>query len=114
MSPNISRRELLKSGAKAAAALSVLPALTGEAEAQRTRGARRGAARKGGALARLDEYVERHMREAGAPGMTLALADRGGAVRVSTYGFADTKAGARVAPGTLFEVGSISKSFAAV
>jgi D-alanyl-D-alanine carboxypeptidase len=114
MSPKLSRRELLKSGAKAAAALSVLPSLTTEAEAQRPRGERRGAARKGGALARLDEYVERHMREAGAPGMTLALADRSGAVRVSTYGFADTKAGVPVKPETLFEVGSISKSFAAV
>ncbi|HEX8150429.1 MAG TPA: serine hydrolase domain-containing protein [Pyrinomonadaceae bacterium] len=114
MSPNISRRELLKNGAKAAAALSVLPALTGEAEAQRARGARRGAAPKGGALARLDEYVGRHMREAGAPGMTLALADRGGAVRVSSYGLADTKTAAPVKPETLFEVGSISKSFAAV
>src|SRR5215218_10220931 len=112
MSPSISRRELLQSGAKAAVALSVLPSLTSEAEAQqRPRGARRGAPQKGGALARLDEYIERHLREAGAPGMTLALAERNGPVRVSTYGFADTKAGARVAPETLFEVGSISKSF---
>jgi D-alanyl-D-alanine carboxypeptidase len=114
MPPTISRRELLKNGAKAAAALSVLPTLTSEVEAQRARGARRGAVQKAGALARLDEYIERHMRETGAPGMTLALADRNGAVRVSTYGFADTKAGARVAPETMFEVGSISKSFAAV
>ena len=114
MSPNISRRELLKSGAKAAAAWSVLPSLTVEAEVQRPRGARRGAGQRGGALARLDEFIERHLRETGAPGMTLALAGRGGAVRVSAYGFADTKAGARVAPETLFEIGSISKSFAAV
>jgi CubicO group peptidase (beta-lactamase class C family) len=117
MSPKISRRELLKGGAKAAAALSVLPALTSEAEAQRRPGARRrggAGAPKGGALARLDEYVERHMAEVGAPGMTLALADRAGAVRVSTYGFADSKAGARVTPETLFEIGSVSKSFAAV
>jgi D-alanyl-D-alanine carboxypeptidase len=115
MSPKISRRELLKNGARAAAALSVLPPLAGEAEAQRRPdGARRGAGRKAGALARLDEYVERHMREAGAPGMTLALADRNGAVRVSTYGLADTKSRAPVRPETLFEIGSISKSFAAV
>ncbi len=114
MSPNISRRELLKNSAMAAAALSVLPSLTSEAEAQRTNGARRGVAQKVDALARLDEFIERHMREVGAPGMTLALADRKGTVRVSTYGFADTKAGAAVKPETLFEVGSISKSFAAV
>lgn len=114
MSPKISRRELLRNGAQAAAALSVLPSLSLEAEAQRPRGARRVAAPKAGALARLDEYVERHMREAGAPGMTLALADRNGAVRVSTYGLADTKAGAPVRPETMFEIGSISKSFAAV
>jgi CubicO group peptidase (beta-lactamase class C family) len=116
MPPKISRREWLSNGAKAAAALSVLPALTREVEAQRVRGARRGAgaAQKTGALARLDEYVARHMRETGAPGMSVALAGRGGAVRVSAYGLADTKTGARVAPETLFEIGSISKSFAAV
>jgi D-alanyl-D-alanine carboxypeptidase len=124
MSRRISRRELLKSGAKAAAALSVYPALSRDAEAQRASVARRqtaaGArqtavgARQTGAFARLDEYVARHMSETGAPGMTVALADRGGQLRVSTYGFADTKSGGRVRPGTMFEVGSISKSFAAV
>lgn len=114
MSPNISRRELLKSGAKAAAALSVLPAVTLEAEAQRTRGARRGAAQKSGALARLDEYVARHLREVGAPGMTLSFVFRDGGSVQAGSGFADTKAGARVMPETLFEIGSISKSFAAV
>ena len=62
-------------------------------------------------FARLDEYIARHMRETGAPGMTLALANRDGLVRVSTYGFADTKAKLRVAPETMFEIGSISKSF---
>jgi CubicO group peptidase (beta-lactamase class C family) len=118
MPPRISRRQLLKEGAKAAAALSVYPTLGAEAEArQRGGGAgRRGAAgaRRGGALARLDEFVERHMAETGAPGMTLALADRAGAVRVSSHGYADTKAGARVRPETLFEIGSVSKSFAGV
>lgn len=111
MSPPISRRELLRNGAQAAAGLSVWPALTREAKAQHAKG---GAARKGGAFARLDAYVGRHMREVGTPGMTLALADRDGAVRVSTYGLADTKTAAPVKPETLFEVGSISKSFAAV
>src|SRR5262245_51652214 len=59
----------------------------------------------------LDEFNARHMRETGAPGLTLALANKDGLIRVSTYGFADTKAGLRVAPETMFEIGSISKSF---
>ena len=62
-------------------------------------------------FARLDEFIARHMRETGAPGMTLALANRDGLIRVSTYGFADTKAKARVVPETMFEIGSVSKSF---
>jgi CubicO group peptidase (beta-lactamase class C family) len=63
---------------------------------------------------RLDEYIARHMRETGAPGMTLALANRDGVIRVSTYGFADVKEKARVVPETMFEIGSISKSFVAL
>jgi CubicO group peptidase (beta-lactamase class C family) len=62
-------------------------------------------------FARLDEYIARHMRETGAPGMMLSLANRDGLIRVSTYGFADTKAKARVVPETMFEIGSVSKSF---
>ncbi|HEX6285216.1 MAG TPA: serine hydrolase domain-containing protein, partial [Pyrinomonadaceae bacterium] len=62
-------------------------------------------------FARLDDYIARHMRETGAPGLTLALANRDGLIRASTYGFADTKTKSRVAPETMFEIGSISKSF---
>lgn len=62
-------------------------------------------------FAKLDEFIARHMRETGAPGMTLALANRDGLIRASTYGFADTKSGLRVAPETMFEIGSVSKSF---
>jgi CubicO group peptidase (beta-lactamase class C family) len=65
-------------------------------------------------FARLDEYIAQHMRQIGAPGMTLALANRDGLIRVSTYGFADTKEKARVVPETMFEIGSISKSFVAL
>jgi D-alanyl-D-alanine carboxypeptidase len=62
-------------------------------------------------FAKLDQFIARHMHETGAPGLTLALANRDGLIRVSTYGYADTKAGLRVAPETMFEIGSISKSF---
>ncbi|MEP6741592.1 MAG: serine hydrolase domain-containing protein [bacterium] len=66
------------------------------------------------AYKRLDEFIARHMNEVDAPGMTLALADRNGLLRTSQYGFADVKAGIKVQPETLFEIGSISKSFVAV
>jgi len=66
------------------------------------------------AFKRLDEFIVRHMNEMGAPGMTLALADRNGLLRSSQYGFADVKAGLRVNPHTLFEIGSVSKSFVAM
>jgi D-alanyl-D-alanine carboxypeptidase len=66
------------------------------------------------AYQRLDEFIARHMNEVDAPGMTLALADRNGVLRTSQYGFADLKAGIKVQPETLFEIGSISKSFVAI
>ena len=101
---NLSRRKFLSTTTKSAVAITVLrsaapfSALAQSAAVQPV-------------FARLDEYIARHMRETGAPGLTLALANRDGLVRVSTYGYADTKAGLRVAPETMFEIGSISKSF---
>src|SRR5215813_8032151 len=62
-------------------------------------------------FSKLDEYIARHMQETGAPGMTLALANREGPVRISTYGLADIKANTRVSPATMFQICSISKSF---
>ncbi len=62
----------------------------------------------------LDRYVEQYMRDMNAPGMALVLADRDGVQRVAHYGFSDLEA--REPPGddTLFEIGSISKSFVAL
>jgi D-alanyl-D-alanine carboxypeptidase len=66
------------------------------------------------AYERIDKFIARHMNETGAPGMTLALANRERLLRTSQYGFADVKAGIKVQPETLFEIGSISKSFVAI
>ena len=101
---NISRRQFLSSGAKSAVAVTLLHSFSpARVLAQ--------AAAVQPVFTRLDEFIVRHMRETGAPGMTLALANRDGLIRVSTYGYADMKAGARVVPETMFEIGSISKSF---
>jgi len=101
---NISRRQFISSSAKSAVAVTLLHSFVpARALAQ--------AAAVQPLFARLDDFIARHMRETGAPGMTLALANRDGLIRVSTYGYADTKAGMRVVPETMFEIGSISKSF---
>lgn len=110
----ITRRTLLSNGIKTGFALALLKTVNGSpllpiSEQTGTQSDRFAAAYK-----RLDEFITRHMSELGAPGMTLAIADRKGPLRASQYGFADLKTGARVMPQTLFEIGSISKSFVAL
>ena len=65
-------------------------------------------------FAHLDEVVRRKMRAAKTPGMTVALTDRDGLLQVVTYGFADLAPRTPVVPETLFEIGSIGKSFTAL
>ena len=109
----ISRRALLRDGFSAGVGLVVLnqfpdlsrPGLAASAKSHRND------QRFQAAYKRLDEFIFRHMRETGAPGMTVALTDRDGLIRTSQYGFADVKTGIKVGPQTLFEIGSISKSF---
>lgn len=62
-------------------------------------------------LREIDAFVQRHIREQGAPGLTLGLADRRGPIAVRTYGHTDVKTGRPVSPDDLFEIGSITKSF---
>jgi CubicO group peptidase (beta-lactamase class C family) len=56
-------------------------------------------------------YAEHRMREVNMPGMALAVTDREKLVRVATFGYADLASGRQVQPGTMFEIGSIGKSF---
>lgn len=115
----LTRRGFIRAGCKtvaAAAAVRALdaraaPALLGSFTPQT--GAARAAALRP-AFALIDQFITRHMAETGAPGLTLSLADDAGLLRASAYGLADVKTGARVTPDTLFEIGSISKSFVAV
>ena len=114
MSMNFSRRKFLSNSAKSAlvvAAAGVIEAKGGSILVNSTAPARSQSAAVQPVFARLDEYIARHMRETGAPGMTLALANRDGLIRASTYGYADTKAGLKVVNETMFEIGSVSKSF---
>lgn len=110
----INRRQLLRGGLKAGAGFIVLDQLSRIGGSAIAASSRQGAARFDAAYQRLDEFIARHLAEIGAPGMTLALADRNGLLRSSQYGFADVKAGVKVSPQSLFEIGSISKSFVAI
>ena len=65
-------------------------------------------------LRAIDQFVERHRKERGLPGLTLGIADRNGVVAVRTYGHADVKTGLAVTPQNLFEIGSITKSFVGI
>lgn len=54
------------------------------------------------------------MRASNIPGLSLALTDRDSLRRVATQGFANLAGRKRVSPETLFEIGSISKSFTSI
>ena len=62
-------------------------------------------------FAQLDRIIERRMAADNTPGLALALTDRERTLRVATYGFADLAARTPVTLDTLFEIGSIGKSF---
>jgi len=113
MRRTITRREILSGGVKTSIGLLLLKELTLDpiaiASVQDNR-----ANSFQLAFQRLDEFIARHMNDLGAPGMIVAVADRKGLLRASRHGMADLKARAPVKADTLFEIGSISKSFVAI
>src|SRR5437868_9732065 len=62
----------------------------------------------------LDSYVAQQMKIQHIPGVSLAITDRHGLTHVATYGFADVQTRQPVTPETMFQIGSISKSFTAI
>jgi D-alanyl-D-alanine carboxypeptidase len=65
-------------------------------------------------LDRLDLFIEEQMAAAGTPGMAVALTDERALLHFASHGLAEVAAGRPVGPETLFEIGSISKSFTAM
>ena len=63
------------------------------------------------AFEEIDRYLERRIEEVNIPGLAAAVTDREKSLRVSTFGYADLASGTPVQPGTMFEIGSIGKSF---
>ena len=62
----------------------------------------------------LRPYITGRMEASGTPGMALALFDREQCVRVSAHGVSDLATQTPVEPDSLFEIGSITKSFTTV
>ncbi len=65
-------------------------------------------------LPQIDAWIAQVMEAQRLPGLALALTDRERLLHVAAYGWADVAAGKPATPDTLFEIGSISKSFTAI
>ena len=65
-------------------------------------------------MAGIDDAVRTEMERARQPGLTLGLTNRDGTLLIRTYGFANLASRQPVTPETLFEIGSIGKTFTAV
>jgi len=66
------------------------------------------------AVQRIDELVQRDMKEEHTPGMAVAITNREGLLHLSTYGFANRDTREPVTAETLFGFGSIGKSITAI
>ena len=66
------------------------------------------------AWSRIAEFATARMREANTPGMALAVTSRERLLHVATFGFSNLHARRPLSADTLFEIGSISKSFTSI
>jgi CubicO group peptidase (beta-lactamase class C family) len=62
----------------------------------------------------LDQFVERKLRLGSIPGLTVGVTSKDGLLGVRVYGFSDLGSKLPVVPDTLFQIGSISKSFSSI
>jgi CubicO group peptidase (beta-lactamase class C family) len=68
----------------------------------------------GNVIGRLEEFVRRKMEVDSIPGLAMAVTDRNSDLHVGTYGVSDIASCACVTKGTLFQIGSIGKSFTSI
>ncbi len=66
------------------------------------------------AYERIDTYAEQLMAQYNTPGMTLIITDPEGTIHTASYGFEDVKTRSPVTSSSLFQIGSISKSFTSI
>ena len=66
------------------------------------------------AFQRLSEYIDRQLPMLNAPGIAVGVTDRERISHTGFFGLANQEAGTPVTPETLFQIGSISKSFTSI
>lgn len=66
------------------------------------------------AWTRVEQFARGTMRAENTPGLAVAITSRDRLLHVATFGFADLAARRPLTPDTLFEIGSISKSFTSI
>ncbi|MGB6422813.1 MAG: serine hydrolase domain-containing protein, partial [Anaerolineales bacterium] len=62
----------------------------------------------------LDNWLKGQMGFQKTPGMAISVTDDKGTLHLGTYGYADLETRQAVTPQTLFEIGSIGKTFTAI
>jgi D-alanyl-D-alanine carboxypeptidase len=63
---------------------------------------------------RLSEVIERHLPTFNTPGVAIGITHRDRTLHADVFGLANQEAGQPVTPKTLFQIGSISKSFTSI
>jgi CubicO group peptidase (beta-lactamase class C family) len=66
------------------------------------------------AYQRIDTFVRQYMEENNVPGMAMAITSKKRLLKDSYYGFEDIKTRKPVTSETLFQIGSVTKSFTAM
>ena len=66
------------------------------------------------AFQRLSEYIDRRLPTLNAPGIAIGITNREQILHTGFFGLANRETGIPVTPETLFQIGSISKSFASI
>ncbi len=66
------------------------------------------------AFRKIDRFIRQDLRASGVPALVVGVTDRERLLHVSAHGYADLDRKTPILPDSMFEIGSISKSFASI
>src|SRR5829696_2866589 len=65
------------------------------------------------AVSKVDSFLQSQMHSRKIPGLSVAVVRYGSVVLARSYGYANVEVDAAVSPGSVFEIGGVSKQFTA-